>query len=139
MLGVESKEEKEEVSEGEDELSFQPLILPHFSFMPGDGRYYLLLFKPANSTLMLKLNDTGDILHLNLTFEGMEEAKQIISKALEFKKDFLSTLIHPFTENNQIIPSFPLINSPVIHEKGGTHILVSFPIKQHKDTGPLIF
>ena len=138
-MGAEDKEEKD-LSEGdEEEESVQPPILPHWSFMPEDRRYYLFLLKLTNSTLVVKLNDTGEMLQLTLTYDNMEEVKTIISKALEFKKDFLSTLINPFTEYGQIEPSLPLINSSIIHEKNGTQILGSFPIKQHKDSGPLVF
>jgi len=140
MLGAtETKDEKVSSDEEEEQEPPCKLLLPYWSFIPGDGKFYLFILKPLNSTLSIQLNHLGDMLNVFLCYDNMEEIKETISKALDFRKDFLNTLVNPYTEHATIVPPFPLINPYQIHLKNSTQILISFPIKQHDTTGPLVF
>jgi len=135
------KEQSKKLNTEDDDLSDseQPLILPHWTFMPGDGRFYICMIKPSGSKLMLQLNSTGDEVDITLSCDDIEDTKEFISKSLDLKKEYLNTLIQPFIEHSIIRPPHTLTNNPTIHAKEETKVLISFPIAQHMSGSTLIF
>ena len=116
-----------------------PPILPHWTFMPGDGRFYIYVTKPQNTKLILQLSADGNQIDVVLSCDDVEETKEFISKSLGLKKDFLNTHIQPFSQNACITPPLVLSNNPIIHAKEETKVLISFPIVQYVDTSVLVF
>jgi hypothetical protein len=135
------KEQSKKLNTEDDDLSDseQPPILPHWTFMPGDGRFYICMIKPSGSKLMLQLNSTGDEVDITLSCDDIEDTKEFISKSLDLKKEYLNTLIQPFIEHSIIRPPHTLTNNPTIHAKEETKVLISFPIAQHMSGSTLIF
>jgi hypothetical protein len=139
MLGVhlneESKESLDEESENEENTSF---MLPHWSFIPGDRRYYLIIVKPMDSKLGITLNNEGKI-EITVTHENLKEIQQMAAKCIGSLTNIFETRFENFTRKATITPTLPLRNEPKIHEKTESTISISFPIEEHNVAEEITF
>ena len=139
MLNIPNKTEPIEIFEKEEKENNNEMIpLPHWTFSPGDGKFYIFIIKPLESKLIVNLNSIGDEIEVTINSEDLTNVKEIISKSLDIKKEFLNTHIESFCQKGYIFPPEPLSNIPTIHKKSKTHVLISFPFQQH-GKGVLVF
>ena len=142
MLGTaNTKDDSVEVSDGEnssDDEEKVPLMLPHWTFIPGDRRYYLIIVKPMNSTLGVTLNTEGKIV-ITVTHDKLKEVQEMAARCIKSSSNIFETRFQKFTRETTITPTLPLRNEPMIHEKENGTISISFPIEEHNVAETIYF